>query len=52
MIRYLKKTNQLRKLVIRTYDQKVVDYFENPPNVGNLDKNAKNVGTCKYLYSI
>ena len=30
---------------IRTYDQKVLDYFENPPNVGKLDKKKKNVGT-------
>lgn len=24
---------------------KVVDHYENPRNVGSLDKNAKNVGT-------
>ncbi len=29
----------------RTYDEKVIEYFENPPNVGSLDKNNKNVGT-------
>tara|TARA_B100000085_G_scaffold77443_1_gene69629 strand:+ start:1703 stop:2101 length:399 start_codon:yes stop_codon:yes gene_type:complete len=27
------------------YDQKVVDHFENPRNVGSLDKEAPNVGT-------
>ena len=27
------------------YDQKVIDHFENPRNVGSMDKNAKNVGT-------
>ncbi|KAF5892460.1 iron-sulfur cluster assembly enzyme ISCU, mitochondrial, partial [Clarias magur] len=27
------------------YDKKVVDHYENPRNVGTLDKNAKNVGT-------
>ncbi|XP_031712374.1 iron-sulfur cluster assembly enzyme ISCU [Anarrhichthys ocellatus] len=28
-----------------SYHIKVVDHYENPRNVGNLDKNAKNVGT-------
>jgi nitrogen fixation NifU-like protein len=27
------------------YTQKVVDHYENPRNVGSLDKNALNVGT-------
>lgn len=27
------------------YDKKVIDHFENPRNVGALDKSAKNVGT-------
>ncbi len=27
------------------YDKKVIDHFENPRNVGSLDKEAKNVGT-------
>ena len=30
---------------VRFYDQKVLNYFENPPNVGKLDKKKKNVGT-------
>ena len=30
---------------VRFYDQKVLDYFENPPNVGKLDKKKRNVGT-------
>ena len=27
------------------YDQKVVDHFQNPRNVGSLDKDSPNVGT-------
>ena len=27
------------------YSDKVLDHYENPRNVGNLDKDAKNVGT-------
>ncbi|XP_051967749.1 iron-sulfur cluster assembly scaffold protein IscU-like [Xyrauchen texanus] len=27
------------------YHKKVVDHYENPRNVGSMDKNAKNVGT-------
>ena len=31
--------------VLRSYNEKVVDYFENPPNVGSLKRKNKNVGT-------
>ena len=27
------------------YSEKVIDHYQNPRNVGTLDKNAKNVGT-------
>ena len=27
------------------YTQKVIEHYENPKNVGSLDKNARNVGT-------
>ena len=51
MIRTLRHSRKLRTLIARTYDQKVINYFENPPNVGTLDKNAPNVGTCKESFS-
>ncbi|XP_057687256.1 iron-sulfur cluster assembly enzyme ISCU, mitochondrial [Corythoichthys intestinalis] len=31
--------------IVCSYHKKVVDHYENPRNVGSLDKNAKNVGT-------
>ena len=34
-----------RKMIRRFYHQKVVEYFENPPNVGSLDKTDPKVGT-------
>jgi Fe-S cluster assembly scaffold IscU len=30
----------------RFYHQNVIDHYENPRNVGSLDKNKKNVGTA------
>merc|ERR1712046_360162 len=32
-------------LQARTYHDNVIDHYENPRNVGSLDKNEKNVGT-------
>ena len=37
------------KTIRRFYDNKVVEYFENPPNVGSFDKNNPKVGTCKFI---
>ncbi|XP_077417569.1 iron-sulfur cluster assembly enzyme ISCU [Vanacampus margaritifer] len=31
--------------ILCSYHKKVLDHYENPRNVGSLDKNAKNVGT-------
>lgn len=31
----------------RFYDDKVVEYFENPPNVGSFKRKRKDVGTGK-----
>lgn len=39
----LKKT--LTRQIRRYYDPKVVEYFENPPNVGSLNKLDPKVGT-------
>ena len=43
----MRKFWTLLRPVIRTYDQKVIDYFENPPNVGSLDKKNPQVGSGK-----
>ncbi|VDO12537.1 unnamed protein product [Rodentolepis nana] len=43
----LLRTNfgSLTKLSVARYHENVIDHYENPRNVGNLDKNKKNVGT-------
>lgn len=38
-----------RNLVARSYHEKVVNYFENPPNVGSLKRKNQNVGTGRIL---
>jgi Fe-S cluster assembly scaffold IscU len=32
-------------VIRRSYHSKVIDHYENPQNVGSLDKKSKNVGT-------
>jgi hypothetical protein len=34
-------------IVLRSYHEIIIDHYENPRNVGSLDKNKKNVGTGK-----
>lgn len=35
----------LSRVVTRSYHKTVIDHYENPRNVGSLDKSKKNVGT-------
>jgi nitrogen fixation NifU-like protein len=42
---FLKKLFKILKLSIMAYSEKVIDHYQNPKNVGTLDKSSKNVGT-------
>lgn len=42
----MRSARTLLRLARRAYDPKVVDYFENPPNVGSLDRKKKSVGSA------
>jgi len=44
MFRALSVSTRL-PLLARSYHQRVIDHYENPRNVGSLDKNKKTVGT-------
>ena len=37
-----------RPIVGRLYHDNVIDHYENPRNVGSLDKKDENVGTGEY----
>ena len=43
MNRLLRKTNLFR--IKRQYHTSVIDHYENPRNIGSLDKHSPNVGT-------
>ncbi len=40
-----KSNNQKSKIKIMAYSEKLIDHYQNPKNVGTLDKADKNVGT-------
>ena len=35
----------------RSYHENIVEHYENPRNVGSLDKNESDVGTVRELYA-
>lgn len=41
----LARTASMPTVSSASYHEKVIDHYENPRNVGSLNKNAKNVGT-------
>lgn len=44
-LNYFRNYGSLISLLKRNYHENVIDHYENPRNVGSLDKNKKNVGT-------
>ena len=53
----MNKIVNLQKIAARTilplfrarYHENVINYFENPRNVGSLDKSKRNVGTGNFI---
>lgn len=40
-----RQTKTIRNLAFRKYHSRIIDHYENPRNVGSLDKDDKSVGT-------
>jgi hypothetical protein len=36
----------------RSYHENIVEHYENPRNVGSLDKNELSVGTVRFILSV
>mmetsp|Transcript_14017 Transcript_14017/g.21394 ORF Transcript_14017/g.21394 Transcript_14017/m.21394 type:complete len:138 (+) Transcript_14017:31-444(+) len=48
--RFVARNIQRRSGALRMYHQNVVEHYENPRNVGSLDKNDQNVGTVSFYF--
>ena len=40
-----RQRHHIRQLAFRKYHSRIIDHYENPRNVGSLDKDDKSVGT-------
>lgn len=45
MMQRMRKLNQIRGSIVRSYHANVIDHYDAPRNVGSLDKKNINVGT-------
>lgn len=45
----IKSSSVFSKNSTRNYHENVIEHYENPRNVGSLDKSSKNVGTYLFL---
>ena len=42
----------IQSLTKRSYHENIVEHYENPRNVGSLDKNESNVGTVRIKFRV